>query len=131
MISGKRVEVPLIYSISFSNHKIRAIRVFWDQATVLKQIDVIGTRGRGWPVYDGSEQTRLLVGDFKPESAAAPERGNGPTPITATRDPHATLQLFGQQAEDVRGDYGPSGYEPSIRPKQSNVSTIFNRVGLD
>jgi hypothetical protein len=45
----------------FKGGKIRSIRVYWDQATVLKQLDIVGARGRGWPITDGSTQVNLIV----------------------------------------------------------------------
>ncbi|CCG83175.1 Putative uncharacterized protein [Taphrina deformans PYCC 5710] len=124
MYSGKRVEVPLVYSVTFASHKIRAIRVFWDQATVLKQIDVIGTRGRGWPVYDGAEQSRLLKAGFKPEPFTQPAQ-NTSRPTTGTYDPHASLHLFEQQPEDPRSDYGPQDYQRRVKAEPSNYEELF------
>lgn len=119
MFSGKRVELPVVYIVLFTNEKIRDIRVFWDQATILKQIDVIGTRGRGWPVYDGPEQSRLLRQGAKPES-----RGNqaASAPLTAgTHDPHASLNLYATQPEEERIDYGPQDYLERRQPDKRNV----------
>jgi hypothetical protein len=44
----------------FSGPKIRSIRVYWDQATVLKQLEIVGARGRGWPITDGTTQIDLI-----------------------------------------------------------------------
>lgn len=44
----------------FSGGKIRSIRVYWDQATVLKQLEIVGARGRGWPITDGTSQIDLI-----------------------------------------------------------------------
>lgn len=123
MYSGKRVEVPLIYSVTFSSQKIRAIRVFWDQATVLKQIDVIGIRGRGWPVYDGAEQSRLLRSGAKPETAPARAQDTM-RPTTGTYDPHATLHLFEQHPDEPRSDYGPQDYQERVKAEPSKVRTL-------
>lgn len=43
-----------------ANQQIKQIRVYWDQASLLKQVEVIGARGRQWPIRDGKDQTRLL-----------------------------------------------------------------------
>lgn len=45
----------------FTGGKIRSIRVYWDQATVLKQLEIVGARGRGWPITDGSNQIDLIT----------------------------------------------------------------------
>lgn len=44
----------------FKGGKIRSIRVYWDQATVLKQLEIVGARGRGWPITDGNNQIQLV-----------------------------------------------------------------------
>lgn len=131
MFSGKRVELPIVYIVLFSQDRIRDVRVFWDQATVLKQIEVIGARGRGWPVYDGPEQSRLLKQGAKPEprsaedatsSNAAPAPGqNTSRPTTGTHDPHASLNLFESQPVQQRTDYGPQDYQKRAQPERRNV----------
>jgi hypothetical protein len=45
----------------FTGDKIRSIRVYWDQATVLKQLEIVGPRGRGWPIADGTHQIELII----------------------------------------------------------------------
>jgi len=49
-----------VKTIVFNAGKIRSIRVYWDQATVLKQLQIVGARGRGWPITDGSSQIDLI-----------------------------------------------------------------------
>lgn len=122
MFSGKRVEMPIVYIVLFTHDKIRDIRVFWDQATVLKQIEVIGARGRGWPVYDGPEQCRLLRAGTKPDFDAAPRGQDNRHPMSATNDPHASLQLFDNHPVEQRTDYGPQDYQEPVKPEQRNVS---------
>lgn len=46
--------------VVFNGGRIRSIRVFWDQATVLKQLEIVGSRGRGWPITDGTAQIELI-----------------------------------------------------------------------
>jgi len=50
-----------VKTIVFHDGKIRSIRVFWDQATVLKQLEIVGSRGRGWPITDGPRQIELIT----------------------------------------------------------------------
>ncbi|KAJ5371824.1 Nucleic acid-binding OB-fold [Penicillium concentricum] len=52
---------PTIHIVHFDANKlIKQIRIYWDQASLLKQIEVIGARGRQWPIRDGKDQVRLL-----------------------------------------------------------------------
>ena len=50
------------------NRQIQNIRIYWDQASLLRQVEVIGSRSRGWPIRDAKDQTRLI----KSAIAAAP-----------------------------------------------------------
>ncbi|BFZ62041.1 hypothetical protein YB2330_003120 [Saitoella coloradoensis] len=56
----KTIEIPLVYAVRFDEEKIKSIKYFWDGAAVLKSLDVIGTRGRGWPIKDGKDQCTML-----------------------------------------------------------------------
>jgi hypothetical protein len=50
-----------VKTVVFTGDKIRSIRVYWDQATVLKQLQIVGPRGRGWPITDGNSQIELIT----------------------------------------------------------------------
>ena len=96
-----------------SSQKIQQIRLYWDQGSLLKLVDVIGSRAKNWPIRDGKDQARLIA-----SSAAGIPRGlasSGPTTQdpsmsrttgksrseseNVTRDPHASLSLFGPREE--------------------------------
>lgn len=85
--------------------KIRQIRLYWDQGSLLKQIDVIGSRGRNWPIRDGKEQAHLIAtkspADMQTEAAPpAPVAGKSRSQSNnVTRDPHASLSLFAPRDE--------------------------------
>ncbi|KAJ5153817.1 Nucleic acid-binding OB-fold [Penicillium coprophilum] len=52
---------PTVHIVHFdANQLIKQIRIYWDQASLLKQVEVIGARGRQWPIRDGKDQVRLL-----------------------------------------------------------------------
>ncbi|KAJ5520871.1 hypothetical protein N7463_001324 [Penicillium fimorum] len=52
---------PTIHIVHFdSNQSIKQIRIYWDQASLLRQVEVIGARGRQWPIREGKDQVRLL-----------------------------------------------------------------------
>jgi hypothetical protein len=40
--------------------KISQIRLYWDQSTVLRQVDAIGKSGRNWPIRDGFAQVKTV-----------------------------------------------------------------------
>lgn len=71
-----------------ANQKISSIRLHWDQGSLLKQVEVIGSRARGWPIREGKEQVKLIISIAgTPEASAAPSRRS-----TQTIDP-ADVQL--------------------------------------
>ena len=52
-----------------------SIRLHWDQGSLLKQVDVIGSRNRSWPIRDGKEQIKLIISVVgTPEPSTASER---------------------------------------------------------
>ena len=100
-----------IHMLKFdSQQRIKQIRLYWDQGSLLKQVEVIGSRGRNWPLRDGKEQIRLITSlasvsaevsqpssngqDTPTEDEDAPARSRAQSGKSATGDPHATLSLF-------------------------------------
>ena len=108
-----------------SNQKIQQIRLYWDQGSLLKQVDVIGARARNWPIRDGKDQVRLITtSTVGTTSSAGPiqpvtqtTRDPNEVVITTkprsqsknvTRDPHASLSLFAPREEEDDGEAPPS-----------------------
>jgi carboxymethylenebutenolidase len=58
--TNKRVEVPLVAIVGFRDGKLAHERIYWDQASVLKQIGLLG--GDYLPVY-GAETARKVASD--------------------------------------------------------------------
>ncbi|KAI8328911.1 hypothetical protein BC941DRAFT_406265 [Chlamydoabsidia padenii] len=52
------VKIPVVLSAAFENELIASVRIYWDQASVLKQLGVISNRNK-WPVV-GAEQVDAL-----------------------------------------------------------------------
>ncbi|OJI97863.1 hypothetical protein ASPVEDRAFT_126265 [Aspergillus versicolor CBS 583.65] len=74
------VKFPTIHIVRFNAQtQIQSVRIHWDQASLLKQVEVIGNRARNWPVRDADKQTRLI----KVASSSAPA-DNGPPPVAQT-----------------------------------------------
>lgn len=56
-----------------TEQQIKQIRIHWDQASLLRQVEVIGARGRAWPIRDGKDQIRLLkTAEAERSTAAVP-----------------------------------------------------------
>lgn len=129
-----------------SEQKIEQIRVQWEQATLLKQLEVIGARGRNWPIRDGKDQVRLIR-----EKASTPASTTADRPATASsrrtttsetsngarsqssgasamRGEKSNLALFQPHEEEERNYVAPSGvYSPreSAKPTHRDLSEIL------
>ncbi|KAK7206865.1 hypothetical protein BZA70DRAFT_275231 [Myxozyma melibiosi] len=64
------VVVPIIHSVIFENEQVKSIRFFWDQGAMLKQLNIIGTRGNIWPIFNGADQKKLMAADATPSGVA-------------------------------------------------------------
>ncbi|CCE35420.1 uncharacterized protein CPUR_06850 [Claviceps purpurea 20.1] len=112
-LSDRVAYLSITHIVTFDEEgKILQIRQQWDQGSLLKQMDVIGKSGRNWPIRDGRQQLTLIQSclksgglvnnnnnNTKPEShndLVLRTRGNS---NNAMRDPHASLQLFGNREE--------------------------------
>ncbi|KAL1954696.1 hypothetical protein VTO42DRAFT_800 [Malbranchea cinnamomea] len=104
-IIDRVVTFPLIHIVHFDNdQKISQIRLYWDQGSLLKQLDVIGAHSRNWPICDGAEQLRLIKAsaekhvessseenrERKNHAHGAPERPSKKHP----KENEATFSLF-------------------------------------
>ena len=127
-----------------SSQQIQLVRLYWDQGSLLKLVDVIGSRARNWPIRDGRDQARLIA-----SSAAGVTQSNGPArPETindsgntrqaavttkprsqssnVTRDPHASLDLFAPRQEEEDSS-APASVAPraSAKPPPRDYHDLF------
>jgi hypothetical protein len=148
-LCDKTVTFPLIHIVQFdAEQKIRQIRIHWDQASLLKQVDVIGARARNWPIRDGKDQSRLIStsagvagvggGDEGTTTAASRRsttsrtseaRSHASSVTSATADPHASLALFQPReiAEELTPRKNPSVVAPraSAKPPTRDLTDIL------
>ena len=59
-MTGKRVEVPLVAIVRFRDGKLAHEHIYWDQASVLKQIGLLA--GPGLPVAGVESAQKVLRG---------------------------------------------------------------------
>ncbi|KAF2437403.1 hypothetical protein P171DRAFT_506215 [Karstenula rhodostoma CBS 690.94] len=146
-VSDRTVTFPMIHIVNFEAGKITQIRKYWDQASLLKQIDVIGARARNWPIRDGKDQIRLIAmsAATKPQSDAAEpprgrthdevsarQRGTRKSTTSATNDPHASLALFENRQPEEAGKFEShpiASRAQSAKPPPRNMGELF--VGED
>ena len=102
---------------------------------------MIGARGKNWPIRDGIEQARLIASSRAAAAKLNPNTSvaNDPESITAnrgvnnknvTRDPHASLALFGPR-ETTEESNEPAAIAPraSSKPPPRDYHDLF--VGND
>ncbi|KAI4257971.1 MAG: hypothetical protein LQ352_001404 [Teloschistes flavicans] len=139
------VTIPVVHIVHFdASHKIQQIRLFWDQGCLLKQIEVIGSRGKNWPIRDGKDHVKLITSSAaaaassdssRPTMNEGPQDPNevvirsNPTQArkTASRDPHASLSLFAPRDDDYEASQKPTIAAPrgSAKPPPRDLKELF------
>ncbi|KAI9722612.1 MAG: hypothetical protein M1812_001543 [Candelaria pacifica] len=148
------VTFPITHVVHFDpSRKIQQIRLTWDQGSLLKMVDVIGSRARTWPIRDGKEQAWLIASrvasianangfasqgarpaGVSKDSNEATNTGRGHSNSAGsknvTRDPHASLSLFAAREENEDPSY-PTAIAPraSAKPPPRDYHDLF--VGND
>ncbi|CAG7958323.1 unnamed protein product [Penicillium salamii] len=102
-LADRVVTFPTIHIVHFdSEQQIKQIRIHWDQASLLRQVEVIGARGRAWPIRDAKDQIRLLktsVAACSTAAVAAPTQETKPRTRSSspqkryTKDPYSADSL--------------------------------------
>lgn len=110
------------------------IRLSWDQAALLKQLDIIGKSGRNWPIKDSREQIKLIESCLKASGVtSASTKGHKEILTTARgsstnvlRDPHATLhiQASREEVESAKNEQVVSPYGGN-RPHQRSFMDVL------
>lgn len=128
-----------VHIVNFDDDKrISQIRLYWDQGSVLKSLEVIGARARNWPIRDGKDMIRLIStsaskgGKERPSTSAGAEEVSRPSSsrssASATKDPHASLSLF-QARQDEEAERTPVkpivALRQSAKPAQRNFVDIL------
>ncbi|KAI5809907.1 hypothetical protein DFH27DRAFT_476462 [Peziza echinospora] len=145
----QKATFPLIHIVNFENGLISQIRLYWDQATLLKQMGVIGRTGRNWPIKDGPDQIKIIrksveqIPTPRPlEKAQEPDRQrdsqrdrgasnasvSSTSSIRPTPDPHSTLSLFTpHEPQDERTVWTNTNPRPrtSAKPPPRDLNELF------
>jgi len=143
VIDERVVTFPLIHVVNFdANGKIAQMRLYWDQGTLLKQVEAIGRTGRNWPIREGEKLVEAVKSSISATGYSSPA-GRGPRgqhdvvinqhkrgeSVSATRDPHASLALFAPRdtSEDAGSAYnGPTwATRPSSKPAPRDYGELF------
>lgn len=115
--------------------KITQIRQQWDQGSLLKQLDIIGKKGRNWPIKDCREQLSMIRSCLESAGLATSSTAQSHNDIVirtrgasanVLRDPHASLELFAprEQIEAAKPASVVSPYAGN-RPRQRGFTEIL------
>ncbi|KAL8712394.1 MAG: hypothetical protein Q9220_003242 [cf. Caloplaca sp. 1 TL-2023] len=85
------VTFPVIHIVQYgSNGNIEQLRLFWDQGSLLKQVEVIGSRGKNWPIRDGKDHIKLIASSVAAVSSSS--TGTSGLPMrNGKRDPNEVI----------------------------------------
>lgn len=149
LLDEREVTFPMTHVVTYdAQSKIQQIRLYWDQGTLLKQVEAIGRTGRNWPIRDGKAQAEFVIASVKAgHSGSSSSTGNNGKPmavrsgnedfikqhgkresVSVTRDPHASLSLFAERDvnDDGRSYSGPKyGVAKSAKPAERDYGELF------
>ncbi|KAF4552307.1 Hypothetical protein D9617_10g072880 [Elsinoe fawcettii] len=129
MLADMTVVCPMVHVVTFdSDGKIAQIRLYWDQGTMLKQVEAIGKTGRNWPIRDGKAMIKVVQDSVKTSGQVAAKAQNNDASRTASgRMPDDyTKRLFatGEEPERSRSTSGVAPRE-SAKPGQRQWGELF------
>ncbi|KAF3090829.1 hypothetical protein TWF569_010254 [Orbilia oligospora] len=118
-VTDQTVTLPMVHIVQFENGVIKQIRQYWDQASLLKQLGVIGKSGKNWPIRSGEEQVKLIKASVSsvPESAADASESASTRPSSkgSNQSGRESIQLFAPREldEDV--------FKPAVAPPRGSI----------
>ncbi|OKL58421.1 hypothetical protein UA08_06112 [Talaromyces atroroseus] len=108
-LADRVVTFPTVHIVRFnSQNQIQQVRLYWDQASLLKQVEVIGSRARNWPIRDANEQSRFISNVVR---ATAQD----------TLTPPPSRESASKPTEKIAAPYAPG----SARPPPRDPSELF------
>ncbi|KAI9300443.1 hypothetical protein BJ944DRAFT_273037 [Cunninghamella echinulata] len=115
------IKIPVVISVIFDNDLIKTIRVYWDQASVLKQLRVIPDRNK-WPIV-GAEQVNV----FHSTPITSPTSSSGKD---QEKKPFAPGRVFAPEEEVYRPakkyDHKPKRDIFTYQPPEEKPMVAYN-----
>ncbi|THX61730.1 hypothetical protein D6C90_09032 [Aureobasidium pullulans] len=141
MLADSVASLPMVHVVQYNGEgKISQIRIYWDQSTMLRQVDAIGKSGRNWPIRDGTNQVKTIkqsINNAGSTSTSLPSRAapmndiNGSTKSQAggrqNGDFHARLFATGEGQEPRAQSNADPAYavRTSAKPAPRQMDEIF------
>ncbi|KAL1305737.1 hypothetical protein AAFC00_007320 [Neodothiora populina] len=123
------VTIPMVHIVQLdAAGKIDQIRLYWDQGTMLRQVDAIGRTGRNWPIRDGSTMAKLVKDSVSSSksggaSQAAARPSSKADEVTITSRPMSSKSRDGQDFHTRLFATGDDSERPSSGNSDSSVPT--------
>lgn len=122
-LADRVVTFPTVHIVRFnSQNQIQQVRIYWDQGSLLKQVEVIGSRGRNWPIRDANEQSKLISNVVAAQGTVTPPpQETVPSSATTT----ATRKIARPPSRDPSELFfggGEQENEPTPRARDSIIS---------
>ncbi|KAF3928224.1 hypothetical protein AA313_de0207097 [Arthrobotrys entomopaga] len=133
-VTDQTVTFPMVHIVQFEDNLIKQIRVYWDQGTLLKNLNVVGKTGKNWPIRFGDEQTKLIKasiadGPGASESAASTR----PSSKASNHSNRESLQLFAPREIGDEVSIKPAVIAPrsGIKPPSRELHEIIGEEDDD
>ena len=116
-----------------NNQKIEQIRLMWDQGCLLKSVDVVGARGKNWPIREGKEQLRAITSSIESSTitsmatgAPGDERqGRRPTKAGTANAGSGTPPSWSRSIERDESPNNALGPRASAKPPPRDYHDLF------
>ncbi|EEQ34779.1 hypothetical protein McanMca71_002011 [Microsporum canis] len=116
-VVDQTVTIPMVHIVRFdSENKIVQIRQYWDQASLLRKLNVIGSRNN-WPISDSVEQKRLINSSIA--AAAQYSKNAEPKPKKTKETPKKAAR-----AETPLSFFEAQSVEEPVPATKSRTSTL-------
>lgn len=132
LLDERTVTFPVMHVVGFDGDgKIQQVRLYWDQGTLLRQVEAIGRTGRNWPIREGQAQIDAITKSVKltASTTVVANQHKKRESESVTRDPHASLALFERRDpnENTRSTYdGPkTAPRSSAKPAPREYGDLF------
>ncbi|KAB8238507.1 uncharacterized protein BDW43DRAFT_320320 [Aspergillus alliaceus] len=122
-LSDRVATFPTVHIVRFnSQNQIQQVKVYWDQASLLKQVEVIGSRSRGWPIRDGKDQSRLI----KTAASSAPVNDSpAPVPVNKqTENGEAQSKVASPGKRYIKDPYAAESLEELLSPSKDRADPV-------
>ena len=117
--------------------QIAQIRLFWDQGSLLKSVEVVGSRGKNWPLREGKDQIRTVTASIDNaltgvmNGVSLDEQRSGRSGTRGGANSQTNIQLFSPRS-NAREESPANSVAPraSAKPPSRDPSELFSD-GLD